>query len=54
MCVAPAIIAATSVNTLRPGSADPVFTHTLINDSRPSLAINVAGTISPAFATRPS
>ena len=53
MWVAPASIAATSVNTLRPGLEEPVLTHASINASRPRRTINVAGTTSPALATIP-
>lgn len=54
MWVAPASIAATTVNSLRPAFAEPVLTQALINDSSPRRAINVADTTSPALATRPS
>ena len=52
MWVAPASIAATSVNTLRPGLEEPVLTHASINASNQD-GINVADTTSPALATIP-
>ena len=51
MWVAPATIAAISVQILRPGAKDPVRTHQLERRSRPSGDTNVAITISPALAT---
>ena len=56
MCEAPAIIACTNVNTLRPGRAPPTlptnFTVASINVSNPSRCDNVATSNSPASATR--
>src|SRR5690606_34114366 len=56
MCVAPAMIACTSVNTLRPGRAPPTRptrrTIESINASRPSRCGNVANANRPALATR--
>src|SRR5687768_201519 len=56
MCDAPAIIACTSVNTLRPGRAPPTrptsFTVESINASRPSRADSVATSNKPAFDTK--
>jgi integrase len=56
ICEPPARIVVTKVSTLRPGRAPPTrptsLTVALTSSSNPSRTINVAGTISPASATR--